>query len=299
MSGEVTVYESQQPPALNWSQEELGIIKDTLAPDLKASQFAFYIAAAKHLGLDPLRKEIHAVVIKSRLVCQIGIDGYTKWAAQTGKFLGFTEPIVTIEDKEGEIHDVMPRHYNPDKHTLISVTLGVRHVDDDGDPELFTCHFKEYVALKDGRPNERWTKAPLSQLVKCCQALAIRRRFPGMGADVYTDTEVEQMQYSLTQDSSPKKPRSKQRATLTVEDAVHKGGSNALALGMADDKATKARFMELFLMNWSRLMTPDEEPYTSMSEIPPDHAEAILEYLLKNNEWIDELRQESLIPLKR
>ncbi|MEJ2745290.1 MAG: hypothetical protein P8123_06345 [bacterium] len=149
-----------------------------------------------------------------------------------------------------------------------------------------------------GTANNKRDARLSGSLIELAETRSIARslRFAGYGLEF---TSFEEVSHE-SEETSPKDgpPKKKKPATLTVEDAVHKGGSNALALGMADDKATKARFMELFLMNWSKLMAPDDKPYTSMSEIPPNHAEVILDYL-KSEGWIDELRQESLVPLKR
>jgi phage recombination protein Bet len=292
MSKEIAVVEGEQTPALTWSEEDYRTLQATIAQDLNDSQFRLFCAQAKHLGLDPIKKELHPVILEGRLVCQISINALVKWAYQTGKFRGFTEPIVTVEEN-GQLCDLPPRHYQQGRHELIAVTLAARHADDPpGEYSPVTAHYKEFVAMtKNDGPNKRWTKAPLTQLTKCAQALAIRRRFPGMPGDVYVDAEVDQIREA--QETPHTKQKAKRRAPLTAKQAISKGISTVKALKAPDNAI--ADIGKQFLANWSQLTGTE---YTSTDQLPDEAAEDILKYW-QSDEFHSDLRKDNLLPMPR
>jgi hypothetical protein len=55
-------------------------------------------------------------------------------------------------------------------------------------------YFTEVVALKDGRPNERWAKAPIQMLTKCCEAAGLREAFPDEFGGEATAEEMDGQQ---------------------------------------------------------------------------------------------------------
>lgn len=140
--------------------------------------------------LDPMKKPCHIVPMKVkqggdyvwRDVVLPGIYEYRTTAHRTGQYLGHSTPVY------GEAFDcanvVAPSfceltvyRWNPVANVRAEFPVKV----------LFT----EYVALKDGKPNQRWAKAPLQMLTKCAEAAGLREAFPDELGGVPTMEEME------------------------------------------------------------------------------------------------------------
>ena len=173
----------------------------------------------------------------------------------------------------------------------------------DGLCAVFRCdattkkgHFVGYGTANKNRD------AKLSEsLIEVAETRSIARalRFAGYGLE-YTSFEEIDDESDLNLNEKPddkSRKKYKDRAPLTVKEAVAKGGSLALSRGMSEDQ--KPAFMQLFLANWSqRAGLSEGQSYVNIVDIPPGDAEAILEYL-KSKEFENELRQESLLGIKR
>ena len=79
-------------PARDWSAAQFALIRRTVAADCNDSEFDLFCHAARHLGLDPLRRQIYAFVHskndpkKRKLSIVVGIDGLRTIAARTGDY---------------------------------------------------------------------------------------------------------------------------------------------------------------------------------------------------------------------
>lgn len=140
--------------------------------------------------LDPMKKPCHIVLMKVkqggdyvwRDVVLPGIYEYRTTAHRTGQYLGHSTPVY------GEAFDcggttapafceLTVYRWNPVANTKAEFPVKV----------LFT----EYVAMKDGKPNQRWSKAPLQMLTKCAEAAGLREAFPDELGGVPTMEEME------------------------------------------------------------------------------------------------------------
>lgn len=140
--------------------------------------------------LDPMKKPCHIVPMKVKVngdyvwrdVVLPGIYEYRTTAHRTGQYLGHSTPVY------GEAFDcggttapafceLTVYRWNPVANMRAEFPVKM----------LFT----EYVALKDGKPNQRWAKAPLQMLTKCAEAGALREAFPDELGGVPTMEEME------------------------------------------------------------------------------------------------------------
>lgn len=146
-----------------------------------------YCAARK---LDPLKKPCHIVPMKVkqggdyvwRDVVLPGIYEYRTTAHRTGQYLGHSVPVYgEIKEIAGvmapESCELTVYRWNPLANVRGEYPIKA----------LFT----EYVALKDGKANSRWAKAPLQMLTKCAEAAGLREAFPDELGGVPTMEEVE------------------------------------------------------------------------------------------------------------
>ena len=197
----------------DWDAKEKAIIRDLVSDKISNTQFEVFLKAARYLRLNPFSKEIYAVPYQGRMVIQVGIDGFLAWADRTGKFRGFTEAEFLVKDTSGARSHISYRDYDPDEHQIVNATIGIYHADD-ADPTYVTCTFKGYASVFNGKLSDTWEKNGANQLVKCCKALAVRTRFPGMGS-VYAPEEmgfierqaVIDAEYSIPQANAPQIPQ--------------------------------------------------------------------------------------------
>lgn len=161
------------------TNEQIELVKRTVAVGATNDELALFLYTAKRTGLDPLTKQIHFVKRAGRGTIQTGIDGYRAIAERTGKLAG-------IEDAtyEGE------RQYGgkkaPDKASVKVQKL----VEGNIVPFTASARWDEYCP---GPPNDfMWKKMPFLMLAKCAESLALRKAFPNDLSGLYTTEEMDQ-----------------------------------------------------------------------------------------------------------
>jgi len=171
-----------------------------------------YCAARK---LDPMKKPCHIVLMKVkdaktgtydwRDVVMPGIYEYRTTAQRTGQYLGHTKPeygpTVTVAsvDAPDWCEMTIYRH-----HPAVGrVEFPVR------------VYFAEVVATdKDGKPNARWTKAPIQMLTKCTEAAGLREAFPDEFGGESTAEEMDGR--TMDVDAKPLLPQPPRRRSDTA-----------------------------------------------------------------------------------
>lgn len=178
---------SQSPMPLahasDYTQDQLNLIRATLAPETNDMEFALFMEVARVQGLSPLQRQIHAVMRwsdgKKKMVIQTGIDGYRLIAARTGLHLGTTDATFGPLNADG-----FPAWAQVTVKKLVHGHVAEYPA---------TAFWDEYVqTTKNGQPNKMWAQRPKGQLSKCAEALALRKAFPAELSGVYTDTEMDQ-----------------------------------------------------------------------------------------------------------
>jgi phage recombination protein Bet len=183
----------------NWTREQIDLIKRTVAKDTSDDELALFMHVCKRTGLDPLARQIYAIVRRSKdkngdwvktMVLQTGIDGLRLQAERTGKFRGFG-PTEWCGD-DGVWKDVWLRLDAPPSAARVAV---LRVDAPDGDPVSIQgiALYREYVQTnQSGAPTQRWASGPAGQLAKCAEALALRRAFPAELAGLFAHEEMAQ-----------------------------------------------------------------------------------------------------------
>lgn len=169
-------------PSLNFTQEQVDLIKRTVCKGATDDELALFLYVAKKSGLDPLARQIHAVKRwdqsqgREVMAFQTGIDGYRLTAERTGKYIPGREP--TFSEINGNI---------------VSATAYVRKVVAGVAYEIAaTAYMAEYIARKkDGSLTHIWATKPHVMLAKCAEALALRKAFPAELSGVRADEEME------------------------------------------------------------------------------------------------------------
>lgn len=166
------------PLVLNRAERDL--IRNHIAPDASAGEFALFIYDAQSRGLNPLKKQIYFVKYGGKPSHQVAIDGYRALAVRTGCYDGSSRP--TYGD---------PQHSKFDKDLTIPEWVEVT-VHRKGCQEPFTVriYFDEFVQVFSGKISSQWKQRPYHMIAKCAEALALRKAFPEELSGLTTTTEM-------------------------------------------------------------------------------------------------------------
>ena len=212
-----------------WEKQK-ELIMRTVAIGLDEDQFRLFMYVAKARNLDPLQRQIHAVVRNTKegdkwvpkMTIQTGIDGYRSIANRTGTYMP--------SDKEPRVDGAGGLD--------LRVTVWVKKFHEKSGQWMefnATAWYREYVqTYKDNNgkqiPNSMWAKMPINQLTKCAEALALRKGWPEELGQIYTDEEMGQADSSFAQpaDTRPSQQNKTQRdvGTLRQSKEPNRGHGN-------------------------------------------------------------------------
>jgi phage recombination protein Bet len=169
---------------MEWTPDQVKLIKDTICAGSTDDEFKLFLYTAKRTGLDPLVRQIHAVkrwsseLKREAMAIQVGIDGYRVIAERTGTYAGQDAPVYTFT-KDFELESATITVYR----LVAGMRVGFSAA----------AFYEEYVqTIKDGGANRMWSKMPRVMLAKCAEALAMRKAFPNDLSGIYTDDEMSQ-----------------------------------------------------------------------------------------------------------
>jgi phage recombination protein Bet len=166
---------------LDFSNEQIELIKSQIAPKATNDELKLFIYQAKRTGLDPLARQIYAIHRKSgnveKMTIQTSIDGFRVIAERSGDYGGQDEPIF-IEDGKG---------LQCCKVTVYRFRGDIRYV-----AAVGVAYWNEYVQAYNGQPSGLWAKMPHTMLSKVAEALALRKAYPQDLSGLYTADEMAQ-----------------------------------------------------------------------------------------------------------
>jgi phage recombination protein Bet len=169
------------------------MLGDTIMKGATPEEIGFFGEVCKRTGLDPFRKQIHAVkrwdsrAKREIWTFQTGIDGFRAIAHRTKACAGIDDAVFNPSDESTEF----PRSA---KVTVYRIVGGQRV------PFTATARWSEYVqTTKEGHVTSMWQKLPYSMLAKTAEALALRKAFPEDLSGIHSDEEMAQAE-------NPEKP---------------------------------------------------------------------------------------------
>lgn len=165
---------------------------NSLYPGAKPQSVLMVLDYCVSRKLDPMKKPCHIVPMKVkdpqsgnyewRDVVMPGIYEYRTTAMRTGLYLGHSKP------EYGPVVDHFPKFEAPD---WCEMTIYRRASNGDRIEFPVRVYFREAVKLKDGRPNDRWSTAPIQMLTKCTEAAGLREAFPDEFGGEQTAEEMD------------------------------------------------------------------------------------------------------------
>jgi len=159
-----------------FSTNQVKLIREIVSPNLskvgnletKELYFQMFMNYAKRTGLDPMSKQLYALMIQDKFVIHTGIGGLRVTASRTGEYLGKSKPMFKgsvpfkYEDKE----------YTAPHSCEMEVYRFVK-----GQKAVFTavCYWDEFYP--GGRRGYKWRSSPNLMLAKCTESQCLKMGF--------------------------------------------------------------------------------------------------------------------------
>lgn len=194
-----------------FTANQLQVIKSTVAKDTNHTEFDLFMEACKAYGLDPFRKQIHAVVYskdnadKRKMTIIVSRDGLRVLASRSGDYRPASEPAQIVYD------EALKGPTNP--KGIVSATVRLWKQDKRGDwfPVIGEAYWDEFAPITDEwayseearsrRPTGKktldasgnWAKMPLVMITKCAESQALRAGWPETFGGVYSEEEMDRV----------------------------------------------------------------------------------------------------------
>jgi phage recombination protein Bet len=195
---------------LEMTPKQLDLIRRTVASDCNPEEFDLFIEVSRRVGLDPFRKQIHAVVYnkdkpeKRKMSIITGIDGFRAVAERSGKYRpDENEPEIIYDDRAKD------EQTNPLGIERAIVTAYKFGPDSQWHPIKGVAYWTEFAPLKEiwrnkqptgefELPHGNWRKMPRTMISKVAEAQALRKGWPEDLAGVYSAEEMERATVDAT-----------------------------------------------------------------------------------------------------
>lgn len=200
--------------ASGYNAAQLRTIKHTVAADTNDLEFDLFMEACRSYGLDPFRKQIHAVVYnkdrpdKRKMSIIVSRDGLRVLAQRCNDYRPASEPARIAYDA-ALIGPTNPKG-------IVSATVTLWKQDNRGEwyPVIGEAYWDEFAPITDewtwddakgkraptGRKvvEGNWSRMPIVMITKCAESQALRAGWPDQFGNIYSEEEMERLRAEQT-----------------------------------------------------------------------------------------------------
>lgn len=201
---------------ITFTAPQLKVIKDTVAKDTNPTEFNLFLEACRSYGLDPFRKQIHAVVYskdnadKRKMTIIVSRDGLRVLAHRCRDYRPASDPAQIIYDS-GAKGPTNPKG-------IVSATVKLWKQDNRGEwyPVIGEAYWDEFAPVADEwafdeesrkrKPTGKkvldasgnWAKMPIVMITKCAESQALRAGWPETFGNIHAEEEMERVTAAAT-----------------------------------------------------------------------------------------------------
>lgn len=176
---EVVVSEMQLHKRGQFTEDQIQLIKNTVAVGATDNELNLFLNQCQRTGLDPMTRQIYFTKYSGKVTVMTSIDGFRLIADRSGKYEGQTPTLWC--DKDGNWVDVWLYESPPSAAKVGVYKLGFR------EPLYAVARFSEY-----SKGQNLWKTMPALMIAKVAEALALRKAFPNDLSGLYTSDEMDQ-----------------------------------------------------------------------------------------------------------
>lgn len=215
---------------MGFSSPQLQIIKQTVAADTNQQEFDLFMEACKSYGLDPFRRQIHAVVYnkdkpqKRKMTIIVSRDGTRVIAQRCGDYRPASTPTVYDYDEK------LVGPLNPKGIVTATVTLHKQDKSGAWYPVIGQADWDEFAPVKEAwgenangkwaptgemtlDTSGQWAKMPKVMIAKCAESQALRAGWPEQFGNIYSEEEMDRFDTDMTATESINQFEQQERQT--------------------------------------------------------------------------------------
>lgn len=205
-----------KPAGLNFTAEQIALVKNTVGVGLTDMEFEWGMYVAKHTNLDPLRKQVYFIKRRRKKKGEDGWEEYLTIQTSIEGARAVADRSRCYAPSERQPSFIYRDDEKTHKPVLFSATVWVKKftpIDGSWHEYGATCVFDEFVPLEKDGPSEwkigaMWARAPHNQLEKCAEFKALKRGFPEELSDLTIAEEQARVDAEMEKEASAEKEAS-------------------------------------------------------------------------------------------